>query len=114
TTRVARSLDGAEAIQAVATELGLVAVVMGKVTVVKKKYSVRIMVRDGRDGEVIEEATFAASSRHRLAALVQKGFWKKLGKSFRTKPAGLSNRTIDNGDPFASAPAAPAPTPRPA
>jgi hypothetical protein len=114
TARVAASLEGAEAIRAVASDLGLVAVVMGKVTVVKKKFSVRIMVRDGRDGEIASEATFAAPSRRRLAKVVEKGFWKKLGTSFRTRAAGpVASKPIESGDdPFArSNPPAPAPAP---
>jgi outer membrane biosynthesis protein TonB len=125
TNRVAANLEGAEAIKAVATDLALVAVVMGKVTVVKKKFTVQLMVRDGRDGEVIGDATFASSSKRRLAKVVEKTFWKKLGKSFRTTPAGVSSKPIDSGeDPFAQgktpapartpASAAPAPEPEPA
>jgi hypothetical protein len=114
TARVAASLDGAEAIRAVASELSLVAVVMGKVTAIKKKHSVRIMVRDGRDGEIAAEATFAAASRGRLVKLVEKGFWSKLGSSFRTTPAGVASKPIDTGeDPFART-TAPAPTAAPA
>src|SRR3954469_3840411 len=116
TARLAASVDGADAIRSVAIELGLVAVVMGKVTVVKKKYSVRLIVRDGRDGEVAAQATFTGASRRGLAKLVEKGFWKKLGSSFRTTPAaGVAGKTIDTGeDPFASAPRPSAPAPAPA
>ena len=119
TARLAASVQGAEAIKAVATELGLVAVVVGKVTVVKKKYSARIVVRDGRDGEVVDETTFVAANRHRLIKIVEKTCWKKLGSSFRTTPAGVVTKPIDSGkpvdggeDPFASktAPATPPPS----
>jgi len=104
TARLAASVEGSEAIRAVATDLNLVAVVMGKVTIVKKKYSLRVLVRDGRDGEVLEEATFTGASRHALAKQVDKSFWAKLGRSFRTAPAGVSSKPIDSGeDPFAAA-----------
>jgi hypothetical protein len=117
TTRLASSVAGADAIKTVSGELGLVAVVMGKVTVVKKKRTLRIVVRDGRDGEIAEETTFAHRSRRGLTKLVEKTFWKKLGRSIPTTPAGVSSKPIASGeDPFATAPApkapaAPAPAP---
>jgi hypothetical protein len=118
TTRLASSVEGAEAIRAVSNELGLVAVVMGKVTVVKKKHTLRVVVRDGRDGEIAEEANFTGRSKRALAKVVEKTFWKRLGRSFRTTPAGVTSKPIAAGDdPFATTPApktaTPAPSPEP-
>jgi hypothetical protein len=115
--RLASTVEGAEVVRAVAADLGLVAVVMGKVTVVKKKRTVVIMVRDGSDGEVAEQATFAGRTRHALARAVEKGMWKKLGKSFRTGPAGPTTKSSTevksptDDDPFSTAPKTPARTP---
>ena len=115
TARLASSVEGADAIKTVAAELSLSAVVMGKITTVKKKSTLRIMVRDGRDGEIAGEATFAARNNKALAKVVEKTFWKKMGRSIPTSAAGVTTKPIDPGeDPFATAkPAgrtAPAPT----
>jgi hypothetical protein len=119
TTRLGATVEGSEAIRTVASELSLVAVVMGKVTVVKKKRTLRIVVRDGRDGEITEEATFKGRSNRALVKVVEKTFWKRMGRSLPTKPAGMTTKPISTGDdPFATAPTPPrttaaAPTPAP-
>jgi hypothetical protein len=111
---LAPSVEGSEAIRSVCAELGLVAVVMGKVTVVKKKRTLRVVVRDGQDGEIAEETNFTGRNPRALAKLVEKTFWKKMGRSFRTKPAGVTSKPIATGeDPFATAPATPTPPPEP-
>jgi len=115
TARLASTVEGSDAITTVAAELGLVAVVMGKVTVVKKKRTLRIVVRDGRDGEIAEEATFAHRSHRGLVKVVEKTFWKKLGRSIPTKPAGVTSKPIASGeDPFATTQPTRTPAPAPA
>jgi hypothetical protein len=115
--QLAPNVEGAEAIRAIAAELKLVAVVMGKVTTSKRRRVARIVVRDGRDGETVEDISFAAHTRHALARAVERDFWKKLGATFRRAPPAAAApalaEPISTDDPFAAPPPSAAPAPPP-
>ncbi|HXI55917.1 MAG TPA: hypothetical protein VNO55_07645 [Polyangia bacterium] len=77
------SLDSNDAFQGLAKEMALSAVVTGEVG--KKK--AKLTVRNGSDGSVAGEATFAGANPKKLAVDVAKSFWRKLGSAIeRGKP----------------------------
>lgn len=78
--------------RSVAKELGIAAFITGEVT--KKKAS--LTVRNGDDGSVAGDASFLGANPRKLAAAVDKGFWKKLGSTIEgTKaPSGSKSAAI--------------------
>lgn len=80
------SLDSDDGFQKLAKELALSAIVTGEVG--KKK--AKLTVRNGADGSVADEATFAGATPRKVAVDVAKTFWKRLGSAIgRGKvPAG--------------------------
>jgi len=80
------SLDSNDGYRAIAKELALSAIVTGEV----QKKKARIAVRDGSDGSVSAEGSFAGANPNKVAAEIGKGMWRRLGSAIeRGKvPAG--------------------------
>jgi hypothetical protein len=70
-------LDSDDGAKAVAKELALSALVMGEVSARK----VKLTVRNGADGSVSGESSFAGPNPRKVAAEVGKAFWRRLGSA---------------------------------
>jgi hypothetical protein len=88
--RLGVKLNGNDAFRTVAKELGISAFVAGEVT--KKKAS--LTVRNGEDGSVAGEATFLGGNPRKLAAGVDKNFWKKLGSAIEGSKAPSGAKAV--------------------
>jgi hypothetical protein len=71
------SLDSNDGYKAIAKELALSAIVTGEVG--RKKAT--LTVRNGADGSVLGEGSFAGANANKIAAEVGKGFWRRLGSA---------------------------------
>jgi hypothetical protein len=85
------SLDGDSGFATVAKELAISAFVAGDIG--KKKAT--FTVRNGADGSVISEASFAGPNPAKIKAAVAAGFWKKLGGAVAkgTPPSGAKTKS---------------------
>jgi hypothetical protein len=71
------SLDSNDGFRALAKELALSAIVTGELSPKKA----RLAVRDGSDGSVSGEGSFAGANPRKVAAEVGKSFWRRLGSA---------------------------------
>jgi len=86
------SLDSDSGLHAVAKELNISAFVSGELS--KKKAS--LTVRNGADGAVLGEDSFAGANPKKIAALVGSTFWRQLGPAVRQgkPPAGAKTKAV--------------------
>ena len=91
--------DSDDAFQAMAKELGASAFITGSVT--KKKAT--LTVRNGADGSVAAEASWAGANPRKIAAAVKKTFWARLGGAIdRGKaPSGAKAPVVAQEEPAA-------------
>jgi hypothetical protein len=75
--RLGVKLNSNDSFRSVAKELGITSFIGGEVT--KKKAT--LTIRNGEDGAVAGDAVFLGANPRKLAAGVQKNFWKKLGSA---------------------------------
>lgn len=75
------SFDSADGYAAVAREIQATAFVEGTVSKAGRNWAAKIVVREGRSGEIIGDHTFTAAKPPALAAAVKNGFWKELGNA---------------------------------
>lgn len=107
------SLDADAGFKAVAKELNISAFVAGELS--RKKAD--LVVRNGADGVVLGDASFAGANPKKIAAQVGADFWRQLGPAVRQgkPPSGAKTKAAIAEE--ASAPeeeeAAPAPPPEP-
>src|ERR1700690_776531 len=88
--RLGVKLNGNDAFRTVAKELGISAFGGGEVP--KKKAS--LTGRNGEDGAVAGEATFLGGNPRKLAAGVDKNFWKKLGSAIEGSKAPSGAKAV--------------------
>jgi hypothetical protein len=86
------SLDNEAGLRAVAKELNVSAFVAGELS--KKKAA--LTVRNGADGSVLGEDSFAGPNPKKIAALVGSTFWRQLGPAVRQgrPPSGAKTKAV--------------------
>ncbi len=86
------SLDSDKGVVAVARELNISAFVGGELS--KKKAS--LTVRNGADGSVLGEDSFAGANPKKIAAAVGSAFWRQLGPAVRQgkPPSGAKTKAV--------------------
>jgi hypothetical protein len=86
------SLDSDAGLRAVAKELNVSAFVAGELS--KKKAA--LTVRNGADGSVLGEDSFAGPNPKKIAALVGSTFWRQLGPAVRQgrPPSGAKTKAV--------------------
>jgi hypothetical protein len=106
------SLDGDAGFRAVAKELNISAFVAGELS--RKKAD--LVVRNGADGAVLGDASFAGANPKKIGAQVGSDFWRQLGPAVRQgkPPSGSKGKAaIAEGPPAAAEEEAAAPPPEP-
>jgi hypothetical protein len=89
-------------LRALAAELGLSAVITGRVTVKGRLRTARIEVHDGRTGEVAVSATFSGRTTRALMRGLGAGFWRRLGPIIlRRQPPPARAPAARPGEPTA-------------
>jgi hypothetical protein len=89
----------------VAAELRLSVVINGWIMLRGRSRTLRVLVRDGRDGSIVDSANFTGNSIAAVARDVQRRFWSELGRSIQARRPG-------GGRVAPPEPEAPAPRPR--
>src|SRR5450432_550738 len=91
-SRLKVTLDSDDAFSSVARELGIAAFVTGEVS--KKKAT--LTVRNGADGSVTAEASWAGPNPRKLSVAVAKTFWKRLGPAIERgkAPSGAKQAPV--------------------
>ena len=104
--------------RALARSMGLSGIIGGVIRNQGDKVSAFIVLSDGASGEIVARARWTATNTERLAALVRRELWKKLGPSVRaliTVPgATIAPQPPAGGPPLPGAGAPPPPPAQPA
>jgi hypothetical protein len=98
------SMDTNDDFRAVARELGIAAFVTGEVS--KKRAT--LAVRGGTDGAVSAEASWSAPNPRKVAASIDKTFWKRLGSAIERgkAPSGAKKAVVAEEEAAPEEPAA--------
>lgn len=91
-SRLGVSLDDADGLAAVAAELQVNAFVEGRVNRVRRRWSAQLVVRQGSDGEQVEETSFTGRNLNRVGSSVRDGVWRRLGSAIQSAEAPAARR----------------------
>jgi hypothetical protein len=106
-----------------AAELKLSVVINGWTGIKRRQRVLRVLVRDGRDGSIIDSANFTGRTNAALARDVERRFWSELGRAVQLRqPGGLGRAPLEaaparprrQAPPIAEELPEPTPPPRPA